>query len=52
MRHEPSKLKRALEIELSLRPHPNVCRLLCWAYGPPTMQLLLAFEHCEGGSLA
>lgn len=49
---ELQAFSRALEVELALRPHPNICRLFCWACSPAEARLLLGIELCEGGSLA
>ena len=35
---------RALEMELRLAPHPNVCHLLGWACDAERAQLLLVME--------
>ena len=44
--------ERALELELSLAPHPNICRLYCWACSAEEERLLVVLEYCPGGSLA
>ena len=49
---ELEAFKRTVELELQLRPHRNVCRLLCWACCAESARLLVALEHCPGGTLA
>mmetsp|Transcript_5817 Transcript_5817/g.9767 ORF Transcript_5817/g.9767 Transcript_5817/m.9767 type:complete len:639 (+) Transcript_5817:112-2028(+) len=44
--------KRALAVELGLRPHRNVCQLYGWACCAESVQLLVVLEHCARGSLA
>ena len=43
---------RALQLELSLAPHPNICRLHGWACDAPSAVLAVVMELCSSGSLA
>ena len=43
---------RALEVELALLPHPNVCRTHAWACDPESVRLLVVMELCSSGTLA
>ena len=45
------RFKRAACLEAQLPSHPNVVRLHGWSVVPPSAQLLLVTELCNGGSL-
>jgi serine/threonine protein kinase len=44
-------LRRALEVEIALAPHPNICQLLGAAWSSETAQVISVYEHCAGGTL-
>ena len=43
---------RALQVELGLARHANICGLHGWACDAPRAQLMVVMEVCDGGSLA
>ena len=42
---------RKAQLELSLRPHPNIARLLGVAWSVDTARMLLVSEYCPGGAM-